>query len=100
MSKYIEIWALKRQLKRNVPDLLALSQQNDPFYVGGTKTTRAQAEWFAALWEEFEFTDGVHLRRIHYRLVNRAEPPTRHNGKPFKTRSLILTSICRVSPRA
>lgn len=28
------------------------------------------AEWFAGLWERFGYTTGVHLRRIHYRILS------------------------------
>jgi hypothetical protein len=53
--------------------LHALSWKNDPYFAGA-ESNRAQAEWFAALWDRFDFPRGVHLRRIHYVLVSQ-EPP-------------------------
>jgi hypothetical protein len=44
--------ALKKQLnreaevRRNIPNLLALAPKNDPFYAGGG-ASRRDAEWFA-----------------------------------------------------
>jgi hypothetical protein len=52
-----------------VPELLALAPKNDPFYVGSPATITA-AQWFTAVWKQAGFTSGVHLRRVHYWLVN------------------------------
>jgi hypothetical protein len=55
--------------KPTVKDLLVLAQQNDPFYAGnGVEGDKAR--WFAELWERFGYGSGVHLRRIHYRIVS------------------------------
>jgi hypothetical protein len=63
------IQKLLRQLGlRKREDLLVLSRNNDPYYQG-TPAHRRDAEWFAGLWREFGYTAGVHLRRVHYRLV-------------------------------
>jgi hypothetical protein len=52
-----------------VKDMLVLSQQNDPFYAGnGAEGDKAR--WFAELWERFGYGSGVHLRRVHYRIVS------------------------------
>jgi hypothetical protein len=49
--------------------MLVLSQQNDPFYAGnGAEGDKAR--WFAELWERFGYGSGVHLRRVHYRIVS------------------------------
>src|SRR5215218_6334863 len=49
--------------------MLVLSQQNDPFYAGnGAEGDKAR--WFAELWERFGYSSGVHLRRVHYRIVS------------------------------
>ena len=49
--------------------MLVLSQQNDPFYAGnGAEGDKAR--WFAEHWERFGYGSGVHLRRVHYRIVS------------------------------
>ncbi len=60
---------LERGRKPPVKDLLVLSPQNDPFYAG-SDGEREMAEWFAGLWERFGYTTGVHLRRVHYRILS------------------------------
>jgi hypothetical protein len=55
-------------------DLLALSRSIDPFNAD-TPAKRAQAEWFASLFERYKFPVGVHLRRMHYVLVSQKKPP-------------------------
>jgi hypothetical protein len=86
---YEAIKALKAQLKRekgqrrNIPDLLALADNNDPFY-SGSPATRKQAEWFAQLWQQFSFASGVHLRRIHYRIVSVETPILKFDGTPYQ----------------
>jgi len=67
--------------------LLVLAPQNDPFNTG-SDTQVLQAEWFAELWQRFGFGSGVHLRRVHYRLISQAEPPVMHNGKPYENTEL------------
>src|SRR5208282_3391720 len=63
------IKTMKRQLKVNLPSLFLLSDQHDPFYIGSV-TERRQAEWFADLWRQLDYTGMTHLRRIHYRLLD------------------------------
>jgi hypothetical protein len=57
---------------RGTVEVLALSEDNDPFYCGRPAHV-ADGEWFAALWQRFGFSRGVHLRAIHYRLVVSAD---------------------------
>lgn len=64
-------------------ELLVLAPQNDPFNTG-SDTQVKQAEWFADLWRRFGFGSGVHLRRVHYRLISQEMPPKMHNGKPYE----------------
>lgn len=64
---------MSKELKCNAPSLLVLSRQNDPFYCGQPAQCQ-QAQWFAALWKEFRFPVGVHLRRMHYQLISTKEP--------------------------
>jgi len=56
-----------------VNDLLALARRNDPFYCG-QESQKAWGKWFAELWEQFGYAKGVHLRRVHYRIVVNPEP--------------------------
>jgi hypothetical protein len=59
---------LKKQTGKNVPELLALSQHSDPFFIGSPADI-AQGEWFARMWkQEYDGHTGVHVRRVHYRL--------------------------------
>lgn len=70
VPSYDELKELARQSGRSVKQLLALSQNNDPFSV--TIPSRREAgEWFAkVVWERFCEDAGVaHLRRLHYRIV-------------------------------
>jgi hypothetical protein len=66
---YAMLKALAEQLGRPLATLIALSHDNDPFVSDRPGRRLDHAKWFAGLWETFEFADGVHLRRIHYRLV-------------------------------
>ena len=73
---------LKRMAKKNgvkVTDLIALAPGNDPFYCGQPAQNK-EAQWFADLFDRFDFPAGVHLRRVHYKLVSLEEPVlmTRH----------------------
>jgi hypothetical protein len=76
----------KRGRPKPVNELLAMSPNRDPFYAG-MPAQRARGEWFAALWQRFGFATGVHLRRVHYRLVS-VEPgqpkPQRHDGSDYE----------------
>jgi hypothetical protein len=85
---YDRIKALKQELKRsgsrrNIPDLLALHQNNDPFYCG-SPADWALARWFKHLWTTLEVREGVHLRRIHYRMVSMEPPPKKPDGMGYE----------------
>ena len=81
---YDAIKALSIELNRPAKTLIALSPEADPFYVMPSR--HASAHWFAEIWVGLGWEsvaenspDGVHLRRLHYRLVS--EPPA---SRPFK----------------
>ena len=66
---------LKKQLGvSKKEDLLALAPNNDPFNYD-TEAKKRDAEWFAERWQASGFTEqtGVHLRKLHYRLVAKGE---------------------------
>jgi len=67
----MELQTLARSVGRPVKDLLAMSVDADPFAVG-TPGQQRDAQWFKTLWDRFQFPQGVHLRRIHYRLLSYA----------------------------
>lgn len=56
----------------NMPDLVALAPQNDPFSCG-SKGQQKKAQWFYDLYQMFGITDKVHLRRIHYWAVSQPQ---------------------------
>jgi hypothetical protein len=64
--------ALARRLGVSLKDLLVLDRSNDPFFKG-TPAHHRNARWFADVWEQFGYTTGVHLRRVHYQLFTRGQ---------------------------
>ncbi len=80
---YLTIKALALALGRPASTLIALSNSRDPFYL--TPARQAAAQWFADVWALLNPPDGVHLRRLHYRLVSLpdAERPKKLNGEPY-----------------
>lgn len=80
---YKQIKGLAKQHGLSIRDLIALTPQNDPFYVG-TKGDIAKANWFGRIWEQFGYTRGVHLRRIHYRLDAESPPVIKPNREPYR----------------
>jgi hypothetical protein len=79
---YLQIKALAKRLRCVVPNLLVLARQNDPFFAGSPAQER-RAQWFAGLWNEFGYTTGVHLRRVHYQLVSQLSP-RKDDGTPYE----------------
>ena len=77
----LKIEANERGCKVN--ELIALAPQNDPFYTGAPAELD-KAKWFADLWQRFGFRQGVHLRRVHYRIVSEPTVPTMPNGLVFE----------------
>lgn len=80
---------------RGAKHLYVLAPDNDPF-VKGTPAHWRDAEWFAGLWRDFGYTRGVHLRRVHYRMVTDPHPeryalPT---GEPYLNTKGCWRSLC------
>jgi hypothetical protein len=96
-SGYERIKRLAKEEGWNVPDLLPLAPKNDPYFVGSPAQMR-KAEWFAALWESFGYTSGVHVRRVHYQLVSQ-ESPVGFDGTPYRTNSSRCVPTCLGCPR-
>ena len=82
MTGYEKIKQLAKEHKTNIPNLLALAKQNDPFF-SGSPANKNQAEWFYGLWQDFGYITGIHLRRFHYQLVSQKEAK-KHDGKPYQ----------------
>ncbi len=81
---YKDIKELAKSTGNKIPDLLAMACQNDPFYI--MPAQEKQAEWFANLWSRFNLPHGVHLRRIHYKLVSlpTGEMVLLVDGRPYQ----------------
>jgi hypothetical protein len=95
---YNTIKQLAKKSGIRVSDLLALANQNDPFYVGTTGDIE-MAEWFSDLWTRATAgaRGAVHLRRIHYWIVSQSPAVTMPNGEAYENTErcwqyLILTS--------
>jgi len=79
--------ALLKELAKEVPggqsQLVPLATKNDPF-LSGTEGQRAQGEWFAKLWEEFDYPEGKHVRDIHYDIATKLSYTYyKHDGTPY-----------------
>lgn len=64
--EYVCEFASKRGYLRE--DLFALLQNRDPFRAESPRND-AWVDWFMEVWERYGCGEGVHLRKIHYRLV-------------------------------
>jgi len=66
-----------RGIHIKVSDLIALAPKNDPFYAGAPAQLR-DGEWFAILYQQVAGgQSGVHLRRVHYRILDLPEEARR-----------------------
>jgi hypothetical protein len=79
---YDELKRLASDLERPVSTLIVLAPQNDPFYAGAP-ARHDRARWFADLWTRFRLGNGIHLRRIHYRLISQSQPVPDPYGLPY-----------------
>lgn len=79
---YETIGALAAEIGCRRADLIALSPQNDPFYVR-VPARKEAAEWFAGLWTGLGFQVGSHPRRLHYNVVSQSPVILKPNGEPY-----------------
>jgi hypothetical protein len=79
---YEGLKALAKELNRPASTLIALAAVNDPFYIGLAR--QRNAEWFAAIWNRFGLGSGIHVRRIHYRIISQSSPVQMPDGTPFE----------------
>jgi hypothetical protein len=75
--------SLAHQLGRNFKSVYALSAGNDP-YLAEMPARAGRAKWFANIYQSLGIEAGVHLRRIHYRLISQAEPIAMADGEPYQ----------------
>jgi hypothetical protein len=73
------IQEMAARLGRPPATLRALAE--DPHYL--RPANRRDAEWFAALYRAHGFGAGVHLRRIHYRLISQKTPVEMPDGGAY-----------------
>lgn len=83
MYTYESIKELAKSEGLTVADLCALAPKNDPFYVG-RPAEQIAAQWFSDLWRRFGFSTGVHLRRMHYRIVSHKGGIARPDGRTYE----------------
>jgi hypothetical protein len=81
----------------SVIELLALAHKKDPFRCGGPTDLR-DAQWFAGLWEQFGYTTGVHLRRVHYQVFSTRG--TTSTGESYENTDLCWNRLCAAGKAA
>lgn len=96
---YETIKAFAKETGGRITDFLALAPQNDPFYTG-TPGDKAQAEWFARIWESAGYDSGVHLRRVHYWTVSQEPPVLMANGLPYQNTEKCWDYLVQASKMA
>jgi hypothetical protein len=82
---------------RGADSLYVLARNNDPF-AKGTPAHVRDAEWFAEIWADFEFTTGVHLRRVHYRLLSAERKLP--SGEPYENTEGCWGKLCQAGAAA
>jgi hypothetical protein len=93
-----ELKAAARELGySSVVDLLTLARKNDPYMCGGAADLR-DAQWFAGLWQQFGYSAGVHLRRVHYQVFStRGSTST---GESYENTDLCWNRLCAAGKAA
>lgn len=95
-----DIKILQKQMGfKKINEALVLAPKNDPFNAG-TSTDIKRAEWFRDIWDRFGFGAGVHLRRIHYKILS--YPDVNHwDGTPYENteKSWEQLGICSLKAR-
>lgn len=77
---YEEIKAEAKEMNKRVTEFLALSPNNDPFYVGSPGQLE-KAKWFAKVYEKMGKPGECHIRRVHYWNLGNVPKP---DGSPYK----------------
>ena len=63
--------------------LAPMAPANDPF-LADTSARKSAAEWFAESLMGTGFGSGIHVRRVHYRLVSAPKPLIKPDGSPYE----------------
>jgi hypothetical protein len=95
---YEGIKQLAADIGRPASTLYALSDHNDPFFVGPAR--RAKAEWFAGLWIKFGMGAGSHIRRLHYKLISQRKPIKMLDGVPYENTEECWQKLAEASKDA
>lgn len=93
------IKALAVERKCKVDALFALSSGNDPFYIG-TGLHKSFAAWFADIWKQFGYSNEVHIRRIHYKIISQDEAVFFPNGKRYENTDSCFHDLAQASKYA
>jgi hypothetical protein len=91
---YAEIKATAKAAGVNIPSLLPLSCNNDPFFCGSPQN-KIDAQWFAEIWKSYGSTG--HIRRIHYKILNIVKKP---DGELYRNTKADYTTLNRGSRAA
>jgi hypothetical protein len=83
MLDYEGIRTLAKQIGTPAKDLLALTPNNDPFYVD-VAFRRTAAEWFVGLREQIDFGHRFHIRRAHYKIISQSTPILKPDGSNYE----------------
>ena len=89
---------LAGELGRPIGTLLALVCANDPFYLSEGRLR--DAEWFASIYGNCGFGSGVHLRRIHYRLISTTAPILLPSGEAYENTERHWNFLCAAAKGA
>jgi hypothetical protein len=79
---YQRLRELAAELNRPLQTLIALSDDNDPFFADRPGRRMERAQWFAELWQRLDIQHGVHVRRLHYLLCS-TTGIIRPDGAPY-----------------
>ncbi len=96
---YEAIKALAKASHVPVTHFIALTPQNDPFYTG-TERDKTLGAWFRDLWQQFGYTTGVHIRRMHYAIVSQNPPVCLPGGKPYANTEACWNELNNASKAA
>jgi hypothetical protein len=87
---YDDIQQLKPELGRTAETLIALSPDNDPFYVRPYR--RRAAEWIARMCADLPRP--AHCRRIHYFLLSAKDGTKMADGSPYLNSEKCWQALC------
>ena len=96
---YSRIKEIAKERGCRTKDLIVLSPDNDPFYVG-TPANWRWGEWFTVLWQRFGYQGGVHLRRVHYQVISQKVPVLMPDGQPYENSNHCWGKLTAASKQA